>query len=86
VLWCAICLHARWGGLVRREGLMQLLVFGNMVTAWSWFGTNLLGVGLHSYGFTESGFFWLMIFWASQLALIALGWLPDRSKSAFKSA
>ena len=82
VLWCAICLHARWGGLVRREGLMQLLVFGNMVTAWSWFGTNLLGVGLHSYGFTESGFFWLMIFWASQLALIALGWLPDRSKSA----
>jgi hypothetical protein len=43
-------------------------------------------VGLHSYGFTESGFFWLMIFWASQLALIALGWLPDRSKSAFKSA
>ena len=81
VLWCAICLHARWGGLVRREGLMQLLVFGNMVTAWSWFGTNLLGVGLHSYGFTESGFFWLMIFWASQLAIIALGWFPDRSKS-----
>jgi ABC-type transport system involved in cytochrome c biogenesis permease subunit len=81
VLWCALCLHARWGGLVRREGLMQLLIFGNIVTAWSWFGTNLLGVGLHSYGFTESGFFWLMIFWASQLALIALGWLPDRSKS-----
>jgi len=81
VLWCALCLHARWGGLVRREGLMQPLIFGNMVTAWSWFGTNLLGVGLHSYGFTESGFFWLMIFWASQLALIALGWLPDRSKS-----
>ena len=86
VLWCAICLHARWGGLVRREGLMQLLVFGNMVTAWSWFGTNLLGVGLHSYGFTESGFFWLLLFWASQLALIALGWLPDRSKSALKTA
>jgi ABC-type transport system involved in cytochrome c biogenesis permease subunit len=82
VLWCAICLHARWGGLVRREGLMQLLVFGNIVTAWSWFGTNLLGVGLHSYGFTESGFFWLMVFWASQLAIIALGWLPDRSKRA----
>jgi len=82
VLWCAICLHARWGGLVRREGLMQLLIFGNIVTAWSWFGTNLLGVGLHSYGFTESGFKWLMVFWISQLLLIALGWLPDRSKSA----
>ncbi|MFM7242404.1 MAG: cytochrome c biogenesis protein, partial [Opitutia bacterium] len=83
VLWCAVCLHARWGGLVRREGLMQLLVFGNIVTAWSWFGTNLLGVGLHSYGFTESGFFWLyLVFMPSQLALIALGWLPARARPA----
>ena len=87
VIWCAICLHARWGGLVRREGLMQLLIFGNIVTAWSWFGTNLLGVGLHSYGFTEQGSFWLYyVFCPSQLALIALGWLPDRSKSALKTA
>ncbi len=87
VLWCAICLHARWGGLVRREGLMQLLIFGNIVTAWSWFGTNLLGVGLHSYGFTEQGSFWLYyVFCPSQLALIALGWLPDRSKRALQSA
>ena len=87
VIWCAICLHARWGGLVRREGLMQLLIFGNIVTAWSWFGTNLLGVGLHSYGFTETGSFWLYyVFCPSQLALIALGWLPDRAKSALQSA
>lgn len=79
VLWCALCLHARWGGLVRREGLMQLLVFGNIVTAWSWFGTNLLGVGLHSYGFTESGSFWLyMVFVPSQLLLLSVGWLPAR--------
>ena len=82
VLWCAVCLHARWGGLVRREGLMQLLVFGNVVTGWSWFGTNLLGVGLHSYGFTESGFFWLSLFAVSQLGLLALGWLPARAASA----
>lgn len=79
VLWCAVCLHARWGGLVRREGLMQMLVFGNIVTSWSWFGTNLLGVGLHSYGFTESGFYWLTAFWISQISIIALGWLPART-------
>lgn len=79
VLWCALALHARWGRLVDREGLMQLLVFGNIVTAWSWFGTNLLGVGLHSYGFTESGFLWLSLYAASQLAVIALGWLPARA-------
>jgi hypothetical protein len=87
VLWCAVCLHARWGGLVRREGLMQLLVFGNIVTAWSWFGTNLLGVGLHSYGFTESGFFWLyLVFMPSQLAIIALGWLPARNRPPLETA
>ena len=80
VLWCALALHARWGRLVDREGLMQLLVFGNVVTAWSWFGTNLLGVGLHSYGFTESGFFWLTAYAASQLLVIALGWLPARGR------
>ena len=82
VLWCAVALHSRWGGLVDREGLMQMLVFGNIVTAWSWFGTNLLGVGLHSYGFTESGFFWLMAFVVSQLAIIALGWLPARGAAS----
>jgi ABC-type transport system involved in cytochrome c biogenesis permease subunit len=85
VLWCAICLHARWGGLAKRDGLMQMLVFGNVVTSWSWFGTNLLGVGLHSYGFTESGFQWLCIFAASQFAIIALGWLPARTKNLSNS-
>jgi ABC-type transport system involved in cytochrome c biogenesis permease subunit len=88
VLWCALALHARWGRLVDREGLMQLLVFGNIVTAWSWFGTNLLGVGLHSYGFTESGFLWLSLYAASQLLVIALGWLSPRGgdKSAPETA
>jgi hypothetical protein len=60
---------------------MQILVFGNIVTAWSWFGTNLLGVGLHSYGFTESGFFWLSLYAASQVFVIALGWLPARARA-----
>ena len=87
VMWCAVCLHARWGGLVRREGLMQLLIFGNIVTAWSWFGTNLLGVGLHSYGFTESGAIWLYyVFVPSQLALIAVGWLPARAAKSVTTA
>ena len=48
---------------------------------WAAKGTNLLGVGLHSYGFTESGSFWLYyVFCPSQLALIVLGWLPARRR------
>ncbi|NQY32227.1 MAG: cytochrome c biogenesis protein CcsA [Coraliomargarita sp.] len=76
VIMCAIFLHARWGGVLRERGLMSLAICGNIITAWSWFGTNLLGVGLHSYGFTEGGFRWLMIFAVSQLAFIVLANLP----------
>lgn len=76
VLWNAIILHARWGGIVRDRGLALLAVFGNVVTAWSWFGTNMLGVGLHSYGFMESAMYWLLAFVISQVALIAAGLLP----------
>jgi len=78
VIMGAIYLHARWGGICQERGLMALAICGNIVTAWSWFGTNLLGVGLHSYGFTDSGFYWLMAFLVSQLVLIALVLLPWR--------
>ena len=83
VLWNATILHARWGGLVRERGLMNLAVFGNIVTSWSWFGVNMLGIGLHSYGFTDAAFRWLMLFVGSQLALIILGLLPVKMWKSF---
>ncbi|MFT4902194.1 MAG: ABC-type transport system involved in cytochrome c biogenesis permease subunit [Lentimonas sp.] len=76
VVMGAIFLHARWGGIFQERGLMALAICGNIITAWSWFGTNLLGVGLHAYGFTDSGFFWLMGFVLSQLCFIGLALLP----------
>jgi ABC-type transport system involved in cytochrome c biogenesis permease subunit len=76
VLWNAIVLHARWGGLVRERGLMNLLVVGNIVTAWSWFGVNMLGIGLHSYGFTSGEGMALMAFVLSQIVIIGIGLLP----------
>ena len=78
VVMGAIYLHARWGGICKERGLMALAICGNIITAWSWFGTNLLGVGLHSYGFTDSGFYWLVAFWLSQLIFIASVLLPWR--------
>jgi ABC-type transport system involved in cytochrome c biogenesis permease subunit len=76
VLWNAIILHARWGGLVRERGLAVMSVFGNIVVSLSWFGVNMLGVGLHSYGFMDRAFGTLMTFIASQLVVMALGMLP----------
>ena len=76
VIWNAIILHARWGGLVRDRGLMNLAVFGNIITSFSWFGVNMLGIGLHSYGFMDAAFKWLMLFVGSQAVIIGLGLLP----------
>ncbi len=78
VIWNALILHARWGGMIRQRGLMNLAIGGNIITSWSWFGTNMLGVGLHSYGFTDAAFVALSSFVASQLAIIAVGCLPAR--------
>jgi ABC-type transport system involved in cytochrome c biogenesis permease subunit len=85
VLWNATILHARWGGLVRERGLMNLAVFGNIVTSFSWFGVNMLGIGLHSYGFTDAAFKWLILFIGSQVAIILLGLLPQKLWRSFQS-
>jgi ABC-type transport system involved in cytochrome c biogenesis permease subunit len=76
VLWNILVLHCRWDGLVKQRGLAVMAVGGNIVTAWSWFGVNELGVGLHSYGFTEGVLRTLGLFVFSQLGLILLGVLP----------
>ena len=76
VIWNAIILHARWGGLARTRGIMALAIFGNIVTSWSWFGTNMLGVGLHSYGFMDEAFKALVVFVVINLLIIALAYLP----------
>ena len=63
-----------------------MAVFGNIVTSFSWFGVNMLGIGLHSYGFMDAAFYWLMLFVASQLLIIGLGLLPARFWASFKGA
>ena len=86
VLWCAIILHLRWGGFVRDRGLIMMALFGNVVTAFSWFGVNMLGVGLHSYGFMEKAFPWLVGFMVSQLVMMAAATLPLEQWRRFQPA
>ena len=86
VLWCAIVLHARWGGFIRPRGLMIMAIFGNVVTSFSWFGVNMLGVGLHSYGFMQKAFPWLVGFIISQLALMAVAAMPLERWRSFRTS
>lgn len=71
VIWNALMLHARWDGMVSGRGFAALAIGGNIVTAWSWFGTNELGIGMHSYGFTSGVLMWLTIYILLQVAFVA---------------
>jgi hypothetical protein len=47
---------------------------------------NMLGIGLHSYGFMDAAFKWLMLFIGSQLFIIALGLLPLHLWRSFRAS
>jgi len=85
VLWNAMILHARWGGMIRERGLMNMAVFGNIMTSFSWFGVNMLGIGLHSYGFMDAAFKWLMLFIGTQVLVISLACCRSVSGEVLKS-
>ncbi len=76
VLWNAIILHARMGGFVRERGMMAMAIVGNVVTSLSWFGVNMLGIGLHSYGFMDKAFYSLAAFIGVQALLVVVCLLP----------
>ncbi|MEC8652251.1 MAG: cytochrome c biogenesis protein CcsA [Planctomycetota bacterium] len=46
-------LHARFSGLVRDFGFVVWSAITGAVVVFSWFHVNLLGIGLHSYGFSS---------------------------------
>ena len=85
VIWMLIILHARLGGYIRERGMANLAVLGGVVVSASWWGVNLLNVGLHSYGFTSGVALALYIYWGTAgLVLAASGfhWLAEREAAA----
>jgi len=75
VLWMLFILHARMGGYIRDFGIAMSAIFGGVIVAFSWWGVNLLGIGLHSYGFTSGVMRALMIFYVIELGVLAAGGL-----------
>jgi ABC-type transport system involved in cytochrome c biogenesis permease subunit len=73
VLIGLVILHARLGGYIKETGLHVLSVLMGMITLFSWFGVNQLGVGLHSYGFTDGIWRALLISWGIQGVFMLLG-------------
>ena len=78
-------LHAKAGGYIKQMGIHILALFTACVTGFSWWGVNLLGVGLHSYGFTEGIWNATFAFWATEAVIGLIGvvvLLRDRNKPA----
>jgi ABC-type transport system involved in cytochrome c biogenesis permease subunit len=69
-LWLIWLLHARLSGVLGALGVVVGVAATPVVVAIAWFGVNLLGVGLHSYGFTEGTFGWLMLFSGAEILLL----------------
>jgi ABC-type transport system involved in cytochrome c biogenesis permease subunit len=68
-------LHARMGGYLKSFGVAMASIAGGVVIAFSWWGVNLLGIGLHSYGWTEGVSRALTIFYGFEgLILLAGFW------------
>ena len=73
ILWAMLLLHLRAGRLVSPRGFALLSAFSSIVTFLCWFGINLLGVGLHSYGFQGGTAMWLIGFVVvDTLAIVAI--------------
>ena len=81
-------LHARLGGYIKDRGLACCAIVGGIVVSMSWWGVNLLGIGLHSYGFTTGVFASLLGYWTSQGVVLAISgghWLVERGAASAKS-
>ncbi len=71
IIWCAVLLHARLAGHIGPIGLAAGSVGAIVCVALAWFGVNLLGLGLHAYGFTSGASRGLLAFIALELAFVA---------------
>ena len=55
ILWCTIVFHARLTKRIADAGTAAGAIISSILVMCTWIGVNLLGTGLHSYGFTSSG-------------------------------
>ncbi|MEI6613268.1 MAG: cytochrome c biogenesis protein CcsA [Chrysiogenales bacterium] len=72
ILWCAILFHAKLAGMIGSLGMAAGAVGSIITVVLAWFGVNLLGVGMHSYGFTSGVARWLLGFVGAELMFVAV--------------
>ena len=64
--------HARMGGLLNQVGMAAGCCLGNIVVMMAWLGVNVLGVGLHSYGFTSGIALGLLYYFIAEFVFVVI--------------
>jgi len=72
LIWLAVLFHARLAGWIGHVGLAVGGIGATIAVVLAWFGVNLLGVGLHAYGFTSGAARGLLAFIIVELVFIAV--------------
>jgi ABC-type transport system involved in cytochrome c biogenesis permease subunit len=84
VLWLTWIMHAQLSKDFSQRTLLALLAFTNVIVAMAWIGVNLLGVGLHSYGFTDGLLFSLAAFTFGEIVIISYLWSRANNSQEMK--
>jgi len=72
--------HARFAGWIRDFGLAASAILGFLSVIMTYYGVNfILAAGLHSYGFSEGGQVYALLFVVIEIAVISAAFLRHRS-------
>ena len=84
ILWSVILFHAKMARWLKPLGFSLGSVIGIITVILAWFGVNLLGVGLHSYGFTSGVANSLFIYSILEILFMAISYvyITQREKTA----
>ena len=71
--------HARFAGWIRDFGLAASAILGFLSVVMTYYGVNfILASGLHSYGFSEGGQFWVLLYTLIEITVISAAFLRRR--------
>lgn len=76
VLWLIWIIHGRISAHMTKHAVLCGFSYLSVILGLSWFGVNLLGVGLHAYGFMDSALWSLGLFIGIETAFVIAVTLP----------
>lgn len=81
-----VILHGRYAGWITPRRFMPVTAFAFLSVIMAWFGVNyILATGLHSYGFSEGGAFFIAGVTGLQLLILVFYFVGGKSRGGFKT-